>query len=87
LVNEREKCSKLEEDIYILIRGRNAELTELNQTIASLENKIKTSEALNESLAQVIVRINTQTPGPDSKDHNNNQIHTSHNSLINYDNT
>jgi hypothetical protein len=68
LVNERERCSQLEEDISILIRGRDAELIELNQTIASLKNTIKSSEALNESLAQVIVRINTQKPGSDSKE-------------------
>ena len=51
LYNAREECKNLEGDIQILITGRNNELADLNQTIVSIENKLKTSEALNASLS------------------------------------
>ena len=57
LSNEREKCKNLEADISILIRGRNREVNELNNTIVSLENRLKSSEAMNESLRQSIMQM------------------------------
>ncbi|CAB3989638.1 Hypothetical predicted protein [Paramuricea clavata] len=57
LSNEREKCKNLEADISILIRGRNKEVNELNNTIVSLENRLKSSEAMNESLRQLIMQM------------------------------
>ena len=57
LSNEREKCKNLEADISILIRGRNREVNELNNTIVSLENRFKSSEAMNESLRQSIMQM------------------------------
>ena len=41
LVNEREKNRKLEEDISVLVRGRNSEISELNDIIESLQNKLE----------------------------------------------
>ena len=38
LVNEREKNRQLEEDISILVSGRNSEIAELNDIINSLQN-------------------------------------------------
>ena len=57
LSNERGKCKNLEADISILIRGRNREVNELNNTIVSLENRFKSSEAMNESLRQSIMQM------------------------------
>ena len=57
LANARERCKHLEGDIQILIKGRNNEVADLNQTIVSPENKIKASEALNESLKHEIACI------------------------------
>ena len=57
LANARERCKHLEGDIQILIKGRNNEVADLNQTIVSLENKIKAREALNESLKHEIACI------------------------------
>ena len=51
LYNAREECKNLEGDMQILITGRNNEVTDLNQTIVSMENKLKTSEALDASLS------------------------------------
>ena len=50
LVNAREKCKHLEDDIQVLMSGRNNEIADVNQTVVSLENKLKISEALNASL-------------------------------------
>ena len=41
LVNEREKNRKLEEDMSVLVRGRNSEISELNDIIESLQNKLE----------------------------------------------
>ena len=49
LVNAREKCKHLEDDIQVLMSGRNNEIADVNQTVVSLENKLKISEALNAS--------------------------------------
>ena len=53
LVNAREKCKHLEDDIQVLMSGRNNEIADVNQTVVSLENKLKISEALNASLNQL----------------------------------
>jgi hypothetical protein len=52
------KCKNLEADISILIRGRNREVNELNNTIVSLENRLKSSESMSKSLRQSIMQIN-----------------------------
>ena len=48
LDNERQKSRQLEADLSILVRGRNAEISELNDIIVSLQNKLEVSEALNQ---------------------------------------
>ena len=58
LVNAREKCKHLEDDIQVLMSGRNNEIADVNQTVVSLENKLKISEALNASLSGKIASIN-----------------------------
>ena len=40
LLNEVEHRKKLENDLAILVAGRNAEIEELNNTIASLQKKL-----------------------------------------------
>ena len=60
LSNEREKRKVLEADISVLIRGRNNEVKELNNTIISLEAQLKASEELNKSLRQSIMQINCE---------------------------
>ncbi|CAB4041467.1 Hypothetical predicted protein [Paramuricea clavata] len=47
LSSEREKCKRLEADLCILIKGRSCEVNELNDIIASLEFKLKATEATN----------------------------------------
>ena len=59
LFNERRKCKQLESDLPILVRGRNLEINDLNNTIVCLENKLKSTEASNESLSETIMRINS----------------------------
>ena len=54
LFNERRKCKQLESDLAILVRGRNQEINDLNNTIVCLENKLKSTEASNESLSETI---------------------------------
>ena len=46
LANEREKNKQLETDILILVKGRDAEISELNNIIASLQNKLEARETL-----------------------------------------
>ena len=46
LANEREKNRQLETDITILVKGRDAEISELNNIIASLQNKLEARETL-----------------------------------------
>ena len=58
LVNAREKCKHLEDDIQVLMSGRNNEIADVNQTVVSPENKLKISEALNASLSGKIASIN-----------------------------
>ena len=56
----REKCRRLENDLSILVIGRDKEINEVNNTIVSLENKLKASEALNESLKEIIMCMNSE---------------------------
>ena len=46
LAKEKEKSTQLEKDISILVRGRDAEVSELNNIIISLQNKLEANEAL-----------------------------------------
>ena len=46
LAKEKEKSVQLEKDISILVRGRDAEISELNNIIISLQNKLEANEAL-----------------------------------------
>ena len=57
---EKEKCRRLENDLSILVIGRDKEINEVNNTIVSLENKLKASEALNESLKEIIMCMNSE---------------------------
>ena len=41
LANEREKNRQLEEDISVLVGGRNSEIAELNDIINSHQNKLE----------------------------------------------
>ena len=54
LSSEREKSKRLEADLSILIKGRSCEVNELNDIIASLEFKLKATEATNVSLRDLI---------------------------------
>ena len=58
--NERERCERLEADILILVKGRDREISELNNIIVSLTNKVKSVEALNESLQKSISAQSTE---------------------------
>ena len=58
--NERERCERLEADISILVKGRDREISELNNIIVSLTNKVKSIEALNESLQKSTSAQSTQ---------------------------
>jgi hypothetical protein len=46
--------------LSILVIGRDKEINEVNNTIVSLENKLKASEALNESLKEIIMCMNSE---------------------------
>ena len=46
LANERGKTGQLETDISILVRGRDTEISELNNIIASLQNMLEARETL-----------------------------------------
>ena len=60
LANEKEKTRQLEGDISILIKGRNAEISKLNDTIVSLQNKLKLKEGfINQSPTQKNDYVNT----------------------------
>ena len=60
LLNEKEKRRQLEADISILVQGRYREVNELKNTITSLENKFKLSDAANESLRHSLMQINLE---------------------------
>ena len=44
--------------ITVLVAGRNAEIEELNNTIASLQNKLELFDRQNKCLTEEITRIN-----------------------------
>ena len=46
LANEKEKNKQLETDIFILVKGRDTEISKLNNIIASLQNKLEARETL-----------------------------------------
>ena len=52
LANESEKNRQLEEDISVLVSGRNSEIAELNDIINSLQNKLESKglEAIHNTL-------------------------------------
>ena len=54
LSSEMEKCKRLEADLSLIIEGRTREVNEINDIIVSLECKLKTTEATNDSLRQLI---------------------------------
>ena len=58
LLNEVEQREKLENDIAILVTGRNTKIEELNNTIASLQNKLELFDRENKSLREEIIRMN-----------------------------
>ena len=60
LLKEKEKSSQLEADISILVQGRNREINELKNIMTCLENKLKSSDAINESLRQSLKQINSE---------------------------
>jgi hypothetical protein len=65
LDSERQKRRQFEADLSILVRGRNAEISELNDIIESLQNKLEASEALNQQPALGINYPNVQrSDGP-----------------------
>ncbi len=48
-------------DLSILVIGRDKEINEVNNTIVSLENKLKTSlNKLNQSLKEIIMCMNSE---------------------------
>ena len=59
LSSERESCKRLEADLSLIIEGRSREVDEMRNIIASLEHKLKTTEAANVSLRDL---INTNIP-------------------------
>jgi hypothetical protein len=50
LAHEKDKNSRLESDLTLFVRERNAEVDELNETIALLNDRIKTSETIIDQL-------------------------------------
>ena len=58
--NETERCKRLEADISIIVKGRVREISELNNIIVSLTNKVRSIEALNESLQKSISAQSTE---------------------------
>ena len=60
LLNEKEKRRQLEADISILVQGRYREVNELKNKITSLKNKLKSGDAVNESLRHSLMQINLE---------------------------
>ena len=54
LSSERERCKRLEADLSLIIEGRSHEVDEMSNIIASLEQKLKSTEAANVSLRDLI---------------------------------
>ena len=57
-LNEVEQRKKLENDMAILVTGRNTEIEVLNNTIASLQKSLELFERENKTLREEIIRIN-----------------------------
>ena len=60
LAHEKDKNSRLESDLTLFVRERNAEVDELNETIALLNDRIKTSEAIIDQLRSSNASINLE---------------------------
>jgi hypothetical protein len=60
LAHEKDKNSRLESDLSLFVRERNAEVDELNETIALLNDRIKTSEAIIDQLRPSNASINLE---------------------------
>ena len=58
---EKEKSNRLQSDLTLLVRERNIEVDELNETIASLQGKISTVEKINDQLRASNMCINLET--------------------------
>ena len=56
-LNEVEQRKKLENDMAILVTGRNAEIEVLNNTTASLQKRLELFERENKTLREEIIRI------------------------------
>ena len=57
--------------IQVLMSGRSNEIADVNQTVVSLENKLKISEALNASLSGKIASIKGYLENTDNMDTDN----------------
>ncbi len=60
LAHEKDKNSRLESDLSLFVRERNAEVDELNETIALLNDRIKTSKAIIDQLRPSNASINLE---------------------------
>ena len=60
LLSQKEKCKRLEADLALVVRGRNNEVDELKVTISSLDNQIRKTEAINESLRLAIMHVKSE---------------------------
>ena len=61
LSREKDKSNRLESDLALFVRERNIEVDELNETIASLHDRIRTVEAINDQLTLSNMCINLET--------------------------
>ena len=61
LSREKDKSNQLESDLALFVRERNIEVDELNETIASLHDRIRTVEAINDQLTLSNMCINLET--------------------------
>lgn len=82
LSRERDKSNRLESDLALFVRERNIEVEELNKTIASLHDRTRTVEAINDQLRLSNMRINLETASkldePESKSINKYLICVDH---------
>jgi hypothetical protein len=61
LSHEKDKRNQLESDLALFVREKNTEVDELNKTIASLQDRIRTVEVTNDQLTLLNMRINSET--------------------------
>ena len=67
LSSERERCKRFEADLSLIIEGRSREVDEMSNIIASLEHKLKTTEAAYVSLRDLInAKIQNSKPNEPS---------------------